>query len=357
MVHVTTNACSAPLTRVDFYVGGSNVQSTSASGCADPLTGDVGTLAIVPSGAIDAHVTIGVVGALGGAACANPQAADTGCIIAKRELAFNPHSRLDLPIVLDSRCAGFPCPDGTTCVADQTGPHCESQTCDVDGGVQCISDAGTGPDVSVGDVVAIDAPPPACPPVVDAGAPLLSWSFDPRSDALIHEDHDLVPAQTPSGSSLVTTAPERCGSYLSATAAQIIAPSDSRFDTDTLIFALAYRVAVDGDLLKLASKVQGPGGLSVTINQGVLEVYFTTNVSTRVFQDTKTTNDLQWHTFTVSILTNGTGTDGGGQITTASFSRDGAAPNAPTVQTYLASPGPLWVGPAMGIDQVEFFAP
>jgi hypothetical protein len=360
VIHVTTNACGAPLTHVDFYIEGTNVPSTSASGCADPVSGDVGTLSIVPSGSIDARVKIGVVGALGGAACSNVSTADPGCIIARRELAFDPHTRLDLPIFLDSRCAGFVCADGTTCVADQTGPHCTGLTCDVDGGVACVGDAG-GPDAIATDVISTDAitadvGPPVCKPIYNSSTPLFSWSFDTSTDpANVHEDHNIFQQVLEAKNLLVPGG--YCGLYLTAGSPQTLAPSDSRFDTDTLIFSFAYQAIADGTILQLVSSGAN-SGFSIAISGGVLKVFFPfsqTGQSTP-FTDSAKTNDGKWHTFVMNVLTN-TPPDGGAQVTTATFARDGNPNVSPLVVNYVAAPGPLVAGPIAGIDQLEYRAP
>src|SRR5690349_1356867 len=77
----------------------------TAQGC-DGGGGLVGTLVITPSGLGD---TVGIE-VVGNTVSPNPDACDrdsgAGCIIAKRALAFVPHTPLRLPIVLRQSCIG-----------------------------------------------------------------------------------------------------------------------------------------------------------------------------------------------------------------------------------------------------------
>jgi hypothetical protein len=90
----------------------SPVLTTSA--CS--ATGEVGTLAVVPTGRRDAQVGIRVVAGL----ARNPEdcaaAGYEGCIVARRTLAYLPHQSQHLLIDLTSDCIGNGCDLNHTCV-------------------------------------------------------------------------------------------------------------------------------------------------------------------------------------------------------------------------------------------------
>jgi hypothetical protein len=74
---------------------------------------------------------------------------DGGCIVARREIAFVPHTPLKLPIELDQVCLGFKCPEGKTCVLDKNGmATCKSQKvppgCNDVGQTGCMTSTSSG---------------------------------------------------------------------------------------------------------------------------------------------------------------------------------------------------------------------
>lgn len=139
-------------------------------------SGDIGTLAIVPSKSEDDQVTIEVSVASQSAPVSVPKSLDCkpskpgNCIIAKRVLRYIPHTALSLPIHLSLKCAGVTCDDPKqTCIdgiCQGAIPECPpDQPCNIpppvpDGGP--ISDGGK-PDVilssdgGVTDVQTLDA--------------------------------------------------------------------------------------------------------------------------------------------------------------------------------------------------------
>ncbi len=363
MVHVTTNAC-ATLKGVDLYVGAASAPATSTSGCIDPSTGEVGTIAVLPSGAVDARIDLGVVGDVGGA-CSSLATTDPQCIVSKRSLSFEPHTRLDLPIFLDIACAGFQCPSGETCVADQSGPHCENQSCDVDGGIKCAVDAGGGPDVAVVDVrssdvasdVVAETGPPLCVALLLNSKRIFTWSFNPPNNQ-VNEDLGAVPPQALAPTNVISTAsPEysSCGQYLVAGSVQnLIAPSDSRLALGTFGLAFAYRTTstTDATVIQLGATY---AGFRIFVSAGLLTVVFNTNTANLVYRDTAPSNDGKWHTFVMHVSTTNT-VDSGTSATTASFTRDSALIGATGIK-YVPTAGPLTVGAIDAIDQVELGTP
>src|SRR5262249_22895303 len=116
--------------------------------CASGPQGEIGTLVLVPSSDNNAQVVIEVIAGVGHAACER-RLGQTDCIVARRQLHFQPHTPLRIPIFLASRCAGVRCGPG--------------ETCDVNGG--CVSAACS--DVGCSNL----PPPPPPPPGTDSGVP------------------------------------------------------------------------------------------------------------------------------------------------------------------------------------------
>jgi len=126
-----------------------------------------------------------------------------GCIVAKRKLAFVPHTRLRVPIVLHIACSGVVCGEDSTC--NYLG-RCASATLDANacrGADGCVldgdqtvtgvaaPDAGASPpdaQVTVPDasVVVVDAgPPPFCSGALLTNAPYAGGTGTPADPFLI----------------------------------------------------------------------------------------------------------------------------------------------------------------------------
>lgn len=343
-LHVKSNLCSK-LTKVDIYVDHPE-PTTSTQGCSDSAGGEVGHLTILPSGALDANVDIAVVGFIGGANCTRDSTGDKGCIVAKRSIPFSPHETLSLPVDLDALCAGFPCPEGTTCFVENGTPVCKDETCDGDaGGNKCITDAG-GPDAAISDVT-IEPVPPACPAIaVDAGALTWSWSFDKYGNGAIHEDHENWPQVALAGANQITTAgTTKCGAYLLASTQQNLVNMGYKLENNFTI-AIAYHSQKDGEVIGLL----GPsgGGFDVKMDLGVIKVSFD---GAPVFTDSNKTDGTTWHTFVMTVLSSDAGTG-----SSVAISIDGAAPFFVPQTLYRAASGPLFVGPIDAVDQLEIYA-
>jgi len=99
---------------------------TEACQDGDPES-DIGTIVVVPSGDDDAPFAVRVVAGIGvpAEACMAPDyvlgdddtEAGRGCIVARRNLAFLPHTELELPIVLRKECLNVDCSADQTCVS------------------------------------------------------------------------------------------------------------------------------------------------------------------------------------------------------------------------------------------------
>jgi hypothetical protein len=99
--------------RLDEFPG--KPPAATATRC-DRVTGELGTLVVVPSGAKDEEVALRIVTGVG----KDPEACsgvpgDT-CIVAKRALRFIPHEELVMRVVMRSSCLGKPCATDETCV-------------------------------------------------------------------------------------------------------------------------------------------------------------------------------------------------------------------------------------------------
>jgi len=341
---IDTNAC-ASLSRVDIYVGGTDgaaPQVASAPGCTD-VSGRVGTLALLPSGRVDARVQIAVVGA-GGGACTDPATTEAQCIVSRRVLSFVQHRRLDLPIFLDSACAGHVCPTGQTCEVVQGAPVCVGETCDADGGVACALDGGTLVDVSSPVVCGATAP--------DAGAkPTLKWSFDNHNnDGLIHEDNEAVPTQAQADGYFAND-PTKCGDfYVTRTQAQPLAVDTPALVSQSFEVAFLYKMTGDAPLVSLAPDNSTFGGWGVQFQGGHITASACASNCTFAGTDSVSTADGLWHAFAMRVVHSDAGT-------TPLFTlyRDGIA-FASTYVPYAAAPGTLQLqAPGAAIDQLEFY--
>jgi hypothetical protein len=87
----------------------------------------IGTFVLVPSQGRGAAFAVRIVSGVGRLAtdCApgGGQIPDySGCIVARRELAFVPHTPLTLPIVMSKECENIPCTEQETCVEGECVP-------------------------------------------------------------------------------------------------------------------------------------------------------------------------------------------------------------------------------------------
>ncbi len=169
-VTLSTNvACSSQPTEAVF-LGAATLPLARSNACtAGTQNNLIGSIVVLPKVSSDERVEINVVGSIdntiSAAECANRFAAHADpsllkpCIQARRSIAFIAHSPLDLPIVMDSACAGVVCKEGQTCV----GGGCvdDHVTCDTN---ECASLDGGSPDASPVDAAPdVDAGTPAVP--------------------------------------------------------------------------------------------------------------------------------------------------------------------------------------------------
>jgi alpha-tubulin suppressor-like RCC1 family protein len=119
-VVLRSNVAYASGMNVGLWASHSGAEATPVVQSSEPWLGDgeLGDVYVVPGAAgKDAPLTPRVALGLRGkpaSACLNASDA-SGCIVAKRTLAFVPHTRLKVPIVLYAACEGVRCSDDTTC--------------------------------------------------------------------------------------------------------------------------------------------------------------------------------------------------------------------------------------------------
>ena len=149
----------------------------------------IGTFVVIPSGDRSASFGVRVVsGVTRMASDCTPggQAPDyRGCIVARRELAFVPHTRLSLPIAMLEECVGNACTAKTSC--NKQGQCQTDRVNDCAGGVcQLPGDDGGATEGGPADGPQGDSPSASAdegaPPPGD-GAPLDSPTVGPPSDA------------------------------------------------------------------------------------------------------------------------------------------------------------------------------
>jgi hypothetical protein len=317
VVDVTTNACPS-LSSTDVYIDGQQVTSAKTPACDpnDPLaTIDVGTITVLPTHGIDSHVDIAIVGNVGGT-CASPDTTDVQCIVARRSLSFTPHQRLDLPIFLDSACAGLKCLPDQTCVVDETGAHCSDSTCG--GGSNkspSCGDAGE-PDVGIPDVNTIDVgpPPTLCPSSLPPlGSPTFSWSFlKPSTDGNVHEDFDAVlPAPPATGSSLASAPPTICSDYLTSKGTQALVTSSSnaitKFSATSFSLGFAFKTTLMLTQLVTLTTASQSGGFTINVSSGTINMAFNGPISQEFYVGNTPVSNGLWHRFGVVVTTTGAG--------------------------------------------------
>jgi hypothetical protein len=357
-IDITSNACDR-LQQVAVYVGGAtlaNAPTAVISGCPDKTkpTGAVGSLVIVPSGSPSERVQISVVGTLPGAACDGPSPSGGDCIVAKRALSFSPHTPLTLPIELSAACAGFACPDPSTqsCTVVAGVPTCVGDNCDSNPALCSVDGGGidAGPDAPLID--ASDAQ--TCPdPNPLGGTPTLSWSFEnpPNGDGRVHEDQNLVSAQSlVSTSKLTTDQAWGCNYFLETTNSmpQPLAMDESALSAGSFVIAFEVNASADGKVLALLPSTTN-GGFIISSAGGALQVYFDSMSGTMPLMDT--VNILGgWHSFAMEVQSNDAG------VTGVKFWRDGKGVPATGNAIYVPAYHLLLTGGNVWIDQLRFIA-
>lgn len=155
MILLSTDANCAEMGGVSVAVGelGPTLETADPAAVShDCDGGDLGTLAIIPSGAIGDAVGIRVVAGFGQPLekCTAPFG--PGCIVARRTLRYIPHTQLYLPIRLSVSCAGVTCDPNDTCINGACAPAqvpdasaCVTPTaCADDGGPPVAFDSDCG---------------------------------------------------------------------------------------------------------------------------------------------------------------------------------------------------------------------
>jgi outer membrane protein assembly factor BamB len=117
---LSTNVPCAQMQGVTIAVGDASEVETMApqtetQACSS--SGNVGTIVVIPAGSKSAEIDVKVVGGVNRdpTTCTAPSYG-TGCIVARRSLAFIPHTPLVLDIGLSLACDGVVCPTDETCV-------------------------------------------------------------------------------------------------------------------------------------------------------------------------------------------------------------------------------------------------
>jgi hypothetical protein len=143
---------------VAVYTGepGLGVETTSPSTTTTTCStsGEIGTLAVVPTGSTSAVVGIRVVAGITRAPETCADNGYEGCIVTRRTVSFLPHQAINLAIDLDSACEGQSCDSLTSCVDGQcvdaritqsTVPDAGEAGAGVSGPVRCGDDGVTCP--------------------------------------------------------------------------------------------------------------------------------------------------------------------------------------------------------------------
>ncbi len=363
VVHISTNACPS-LHYTDIFVDGQHVTQAPTPACdpTNPLAVvDIGTITVLPSKGLDSNVNIALVGNVGTEACASPDTTDPQCIVARRAITFNPHQRIDLPILLDNACAGLQCPADQTCVVDDTGAHCGSSTCGNGDAPACVVDAGGGGgDAIATDVISFDVTTPTCKPVFPGGGtPTFSWSFDTvASDNLLHEDTDAF-KEPFTGASTTSAPPSFCDNpYLDSTVAQDLAATGNnslfqKFATASFVVGLAfYTASSDVTLLSLAGSTSQTAGFAISLVSNTLSVSFG---GAAVYSSPTYVKPSVWHRFALEVTTS---TGGGANAATIIMPYFDGVPGTPVpaTRTYtIGAPIAFTVGP-IDADNVVFYA-
>jgi hypothetical protein len=184
---ISTNEPCGSLTGTAITVGtaadlgnpSSQLQPVAVTNACDPTTGSIGTFVVVPNGNSTESFAIEVAAAVGGMATDCRKTQYKNCIVARREIAFIPHTPLTLPIELTIDCLGVSCSTASGAVLEtcQPGKGCVPDTAPCENGI--CSPRG---DV---DAASIDAASEPLPPDSDL-------SGDAR-DSTVSMDVSLAP--------------------------------------------------------------------------------------------------------------------------------------------------------------------
>lgn len=168
-VHLSTNASCGDVAAggTALYVGHEGAPTKQAARTTECAGGTVGSFVFYPSGDRSERVTVEAIMGLGKSPDECSTASPDRCIFARRTLRYVPHTPLDLPMEMNTECAGLACDSSSTCIlgvckpSDVNAPGFCDESCS-DGGVEAgrpdatITDA-TAPDASPGDGGVLDA--------------------------------------------------------------------------------------------------------------------------------------------------------------------------------------------------------
>jgi hypothetical protein len=166
---LSTDVPCAMLTGTSITVGTAadveTSQPVTVTNACEPSTGNIGTFVLIPESGSDEAFAVRIVSAVGGliANCTPPDY--TGCIVARRELAFIPHTPLTLPIEMTAQCLDISCTGSNTVVETCSGGTCKSAmvNCATSGACQStpepLPDATTPVDATQPDHEATDGAP------------------------------------------------------------------------------------------------------------------------------------------------------------------------------------------------------
>ncbi|HEY1956977.1 MAG TPA: hypothetical protein VGH28_15265 [Polyangiaceae bacterium] len=254
-VELSTDVPCANVKNAAIAVGpaGDDSRAVSATTTICSTDGGIGTLYVTPSGGIDDEVEIRATLGVSAQAdqCAAPDFA--GCVVARRQLRFDPHTRLVLPIELEQDCVDKQCDPNSTCVGgacvDAGVAECASGICSLGGAPDAspASDAGCSP---IGPVTVSGIPFAPRLHVLRLGSNTFAVAWE---DGVASGARNLVAATIDAGGSVGQ--PVTLGSVAAA------GDSFSDVGTDGTSFAAAR--IVSGALTTVLVPIQG-GALTTT---------------------------------------------------------------------------------------------
>lgn len=259
MLELSSDACP-DISNVEVLVGDSTAPVATTGQC--PANGQIGTLALVPSGRDGrAMVHVRALLKVSNATCDGPT--PIGCLEATRSIAFVSHARLVLPISLDRACLGVSCKLGETCqkgmcVPTVVGP-CANGRCNP------LADAGPP----------ADAGPVCVPPYVAPPTQARTWHFNESAGSPTTGDMAscaVVPVQAPAA---IVESTLGCGNALDVGGPVSLAcNADSLANASTFHVALWFRLTAltDGVLVQKLLSINDPGWAIVTKASGELWV-------------------------------------------------------------------------------------
>jgi hypothetical protein len=350
---ITTDSCSS-LKTVEIYVGTdesgvASAPSAVANACSDPSTGEVGNIRLVPSSGISDRVSVAIVGTLFGGSCTPDSTSDPSCIIARRSIAFSPHRNETLDIRLSSACAGVFCEAPATCEVDpKTGiAGCQS-SCQTG----CASDAGPPADVVITpDVIVVDSGPPlqcVAPMPLPTTTAYWTWSFSNPNVSNVQDDKGGNTHAFAQGAMITADTVSPCSSFLRVGGAiQQLAVDQFPLASTHLAITLYFRAQMGS-----GATVVSMGGTNGTLSASfdptnrLKFVVKDSSINFASFSDSAVSADGKWHFLYIDIDT---------QLKTLTAYRDGVQVGKTTPPSTYLNGGPLWVGPSLDVDQVQFF--